>query len=66
MESWVWEPLTYRWDEIYNRIMSIKHTDIDYKKTEIMAGIIAGKWLKSQRANINKLDASKRQLLAKL
>jgi superfamily II DNA or RNA helicase len=66
MESWVWEPLTYRWDEIYNRVMSIKHTDIDYKNSEIMPGIIVGNWLKSQKANINRLDASKRTLLAKL
>ena len=51
---------------ICNIAHEYKHTDIDYKNSEIMPGIIVGNWLKSQKANINKLDASKRKLFAKL
>ena len=36
------------------------------ENSEIIPGIIVGSWLKFQRANINKLDASKRTLFAKL
>lgn len=66
MESWVWEPLTYRWEEIYTSIQNIMHTEVDYLDTEIIPGVTVKSWLKIQRANIKRLDERKRNLIAKL
>ena len=65
-DNWVWEPLTYKWDEIYSKVLSIWGRQKNFRDIEVIPGIILGKWHRLQMVNLDKLSEERQRLLAKL
>ena len=65
-DDWVWEPLTYKWKEIYSKISELRSLQKNTLDLEIIPGVFVGTWLKLQRVNLEKLPEGKQKLLAKL